>query len=175
MNSKNNNLKKIPKQNYVKITTIYIITILIVVIAFIVYNSQKKIANDIPVIRGTISEVEEVDFNNYITEHDDFLLYVGVANDSNCRELEAELKNVLKNRGLLDTIYLNITSISNKNAFYTRFNNNYSNNIKLENYPAFIIISDKKVVDLVQKEDKNLTVSDIEKLLDEYSIGVKND
>ena len=175
MNNKNNNIRVIPKQNYAKITTIFIITILIVVAAFIIYRSQKELANEIPVIRGTISEVEEADFNNYITEHDDFLLYIGVANDDNCRELEEELKDVLKNRGLLDTIYLNITSISDKKDFYERFNGNYSSNVRLESYPAFIIISDKKIVDLVQKEEKKLSINDVEKLLDEYSIGTKND
>ena len=103
------------------------------------------------------------------------MLYIGVANDDNCRELEEELKDVLKNRGLLDTIYLNITSISDKKDFYERFNSNYSSNVRLESYPAFIIISDKKIVDLVQKEEKKLSINDVEKLLDEYSIGTKND
>ena len=175
MKSKNNNLKVIPKKNYKKITAIFIITILIVVILFIFYNSQKRLVSDIPVIRGTLSEVEEEDFNNYITEHDDFLLYVGVAFDDNCREIEEDLKEVLKNRGLLDTLYLNITTIDDKTAFYERFNDKYSNNVRLEGYPAFIIISDKKIVDLVQKKENKLFISDIERLLDEYSIGTKND
>ena len=75
----------------------------------------------------------------------------------------------------IDTIYLNITSISDKKDFYERFNSNYSSNVRLESYPAFIIISDKKIVDLVQKEEKKLSINDVEKLLDEYSIGTKND
>ena len=85
------------------------------------------------------------------------------------------LKEVLKNRGLLDTLYLNITTIDDKTAFYERFNDKYSNNVRLEGYPAFIIISDKKIVDLVQKKENKLFISDIERLLDEYSIGTKND
>ena len=129
----------------------------------------------IPVIRDTISELEINDFANYAMEHDDFLLYIGVANDDNCRDLESSLKDFLKENNLLDTIYLNITSITDKNSFYKDFNSKYTDNVKLNNYPAFVIFRDGKVLDLVQKDVNKLSVGDVARLLDEYEIkgGVK--
>ena len=175
MKNKKEELRMIPKKNYAKISTIFVVTILIVVVAFVFYRSHMNYVNTIPVIRGAISEIEEQDFNNYVTEHDDFLVYVGVANDSNCHNLEEDLKEFLKSRIISDIIYLNITSVSDKEKFYNEFNSNYSSNVKLNSYPAFIIFSDKKVVDLVQRKESKLHIGDIEKLLDEYGIhgGVK--
>lgn len=169
-NNKKEDLRVIPKNNYAKLSTIFVITIIVVVFAFVSYRSHSSFINNIPVIRGTLSEIEEKDLNNYITEHDEVLLYVGVASDENCRSLEEDLKETLKNRGLLNTIYLNITSISNKEDFYKSFNNNYSDNIKLNNYPAFVIISNNKIVDLVERKDNKLNIGDVERLLDEYGI-----
>lgn len=168
--SNKENLRVIPKGNYAKISTIFIITIIIVIAAFVSYRMHINYVNNIPVIRGTLSEIEEKDLNNYIMEHSDFLLYIGVANDENCRSLESDLKKVLKDRNLLDTIYLNISTVSDKGEFYNVFNSNYSDNVKLNNYPAFVIFSDSKVVDLVQRKNNKLNIGDIESLLDEYQI-----
>lgn len=168
--SNKENLRVIPKGNYAKISTIFIITIIIVIAAFVSYRMHINYVNNIPVIRGTLSEIEEKDLNNYIMEHSDFLLYIGVANDENCRRLESDLKKVLKDRNLLDTIYLNISTVSDKGEFYNVFNSNYSDNVKLNNYPAFVIFSDSKVVDLVQRKNNKLNIGDIESLLDEYQI-----
>lgn len=160
----------VPKKNYAKLSTIFIVTILLVVAVFLWYRSRMEYNKNIPIIRGTISELETNDFDDYAMEHDDFLVYVGVANDDNCRDLESDLKDFLTDNNLLDTIYLNITSISDKAKFYDEFNKKYSNNMKLNSYPAFIIFMDGKVLDLVQGKDKKLNVGDISILLDEYEI-----
>lgn len=163
-------LRVIPSKNYFKLTIIFIVTIVVVIFAFFLYNSHKSYLNSIPVIRDSIAEIVENDLHTYFTENDDFLLYIGVADDENCRELEEDLISMLKRRNISNIIYLNITETSNKTEFYNVFNSNYSNNIKLNSYPAFLIVSDKKVVDLVQRDEKNLTIDDVEKLLDEYEI-----
>lgn len=160
----------IPNKNYIKLAIIFVVTISVVVFLYVMYASQKEYINNIPVIRGNIAELNEQDLNNYFIGNDDFLLYIGVANDENCRELEEDLIELLKERRISNAVYLNITDVINKNEFYNVFNSNYSLNEKLNSYPAFLVVSDKKVVDLVQRKDKKLTIENIEQLLDEYEI-----
>lgn len=168
------NLRVIPKKNYATLLIIFVVTIAMVVFAFVLYKQNRSYLNNIPVIRGTLAEIKETDLNNCFIENDSFLLYIGVANDDNSRELEKDLIDTLTRRNLLNTVYLNLTDVTNKGEFYNIFNSNYANNIKLNSYPAFLIINDRKVVDLVQREKGTLKIDDIEKLLDEYEIKGDN-
>lgn len=160
----------VPAKNYIKVSIIFIATIAVVLTAFIAYDSHKKYIRSIPVIRGSVTEIVPNDLDTHFTEYDDFLLYVGVADDSNCRELEEDLIPMLKKRNIKDFVYLNITDVESKVEFFEDFNDKYATNIEVSNYPAVIIISDKKIVDLVQKGDKYLNVSNVEQLFDEYEV-----
>lgn len=163
-------VRVIPKGNYVKLTIICAITMAIVIFCFVLYNSHQSYLNSIPVIRDSVAEITDKDVDVYFTEHDNFLMYIGVANDENCRILEEDLVNMIKIRNISNIIYLNLTDAENRASFYDTFNLKYSSVEKVNSYPAFLIISDKKVLDFVQKEDRMLNIGDIEQLLDEYEI-----
>jgi hypothetical protein len=64
-----------------------------------------------------------------------------------------------------EIIYLNIFDVNNKKDFYKSFNKNYSDGIEVKRYPALIFVRDKKIVDLVQREDKDLTIMDVRQFL----------
>ena len=69
-----------------------------------------------------------------------------------------------------DSFFLYIGAASDYNSREV-FNKKYVVNdySKLESYPAFIIINDGKVLDLVQrKETRKLNIGDIDRVLDEY-------
>jgi len=173
MKKNEENLRKIPEKNYIKLLAIFFITIIIVIIAFVAYQSHISYEKSIPILRGKISEIKESDVETYFSENDDFFLYVGVANNENCREIEPDLVEALKKRKIANVVYLNITDIKDKEEFYNVFNSNYSNGVKLDSYPAFAIINDGKVVDLVKREERKINIGDIEQLLDNYGYEVK--
>lgn len=163
-------VREIPGKNYVKLSCIFIITIAVVLIVYIAFQSHMKFIKSIPIIRGNVSEIVEKDLDTYFNENDDFLLYIGVADDENCREFEEALVPMLKKKNITNVVYLNITDVENKVDFFESFNSKYSNYIKVSNYPAFVIIEDKMIVDLVEKGDKYLNVTDVDRLLEEYEI-----
>lgn len=167
---KNDNLRKIPKRNYTIVTIIFTITIVIAVFLFVLNKENKEYQGTIPVIRGVIAEIQADQLEDYFQENDDFLLYIGVSHDENSRELEEDLKDVLKKRGLLDTVYLNLTDLNNKSDFYKKFNDEHATVDKLSSYPAFIIIKDRKVLNLVQRDKGKLKIEEVEQLLDEYEV-----
>jgi hypothetical protein len=126
-----------------------------------------------PVINGVIPEIKKEDIDNYVVENDSFFLYVGSASDNNSRNVEKDLIKYFEKREIKnDTIYLNVTNENDLDNFYKTFNEKYVVNdySKLKDYPAFIIFSDNKVLDLVQKsENRNLNIGDIDRVLEEYN------
>lgn len=166
----------IPKRNYLFVSLIFIFTIVAVVVSFILYKNIKEYNESIPVIRDYVKEINYDDLNNYFLENDDFFLYIGVASDDNCREFEEDLKGIIKERNISNIIYLNIANIKDKDKFYDEINSKYSSNTKLSNYPAFIIVKNKKILDLVQRNDYYLNIDEVQKLFDYYEIdGDLND
>lgn len=166
----------IPKRNYLFVSLIFVFTIVAVVVSFILYKNIKEYNESIPVIRDYVKEINYDDLNNYFLENDDFFLYIGVASDDNCREFEEDLKGIIKERNISNIIYLNIANIKDKDKFYDEINSKYSSNIKLSNYPAFIIVKNKKILDLVQRNDYYLNIDEVQKLFDYYEIdGDLND
>ncbi len=120
-----------------------------------------------------VSEIEVGELDDYLTENDKAILYVGVANDKNSRELEKDLSHLIEKTGIR-IVYLNITDLTNKVDFYKDFNNKYSEGTSLSNYPAVVLIQDKKIVDLVERGNNYLTLGSVQQLFDTYEVRTNN-
>ena len=162
----------IPKKNYIKLILIYIVVITICILLKNSYNSYKELKLKEPVLRGVINEIKANEIESYLTDNRDALLYIGSATDSNSREVETNLKDLLKEKKLTEmVIYLNVSDVENIEEFYNNFNENYSVDVTLTSYPAFVIIHDGIIRDLVQKKaTQKLQSSYIDALLEEYEI-----
>ena len=169
---KDEKLRNVPFKNYMILLLVCFITIGIVCVGSIMYRREEAKSLETPVINGVIPEIKKEDVDNYIVENDSFFLYIGSASNYNSREVEEDLIKYFERRDIKnDTIYLNVTNENNLEDFYKDFNKKYVVNdySKLNDYPAFIIIKDGKVLDLVQrKENQKLNIGDIDRILDEY-------
>ena len=162
-------IKEIPKKNYLILASIVCFTLIVSITIYLTYNNQKEYENTIPILRGEVKEIEAKDVDDYLIENPNSLLYVGVAYDENSKNLEKKLLS-LKNKKNLNIIYINLTDLENKKVFYDNFNQKYTQGTKLNNYPAFIIMREGKVLDLVQKNNRDLYIGDVEQLIDIYEI-----
>jgi hypothetical protein len=161
--------KEIPKKNYFVYSIIFCFTLGLSLTIFFFYNNQKQYEESIPVLRGKTKEIEIKDVDEYLIENPNALFYVGVANDSNSRNVEDKLIDLI-NKNNLSIIYINLTNVTNKKDFYNDFNDKYSVDKSLSNYPAFIVMREGKVLDIVQRSDRDLYIGDIEQLIDIYEI-----
>lgn len=165
--------KEIPKKNYVKLIIIVLVTLALSVTIFIIYNNKKDYDNSQPILRNKVKEIDYNDIDNYIDENETVLLYFGSVKDENSKKVEKDILKLLDKREI-DLIYVNITDVDKYKSFCKSFNEKY--NSVLYNYPAFIYIKNKEVVDLVQKSRSNLEIYDITNILDKNEInGEKND
>ena len=155
--------RDIPKKNYIKITLIISLTLLISTIVFVSYNNYIDYLATVPKIRGYVPEIEPGDFDDYVIENRDFMLYIGKAPDKESEHIEEGLISIIENRGV-SFVYLNISNVEDK-LFYEEFNEKYGNGFELFSYPAFMIISDGKVIDMAQREYTGLSMYDVVRLI----------
>lgn len=166
--------KKIPLKNYFEVGIMIIAIIALTLLLRQWFNSYKDTKLKESIISGEVQEVTYFDFDNFVTAHDDFLLYIGVSSDSNCRELESDLIDVLEKRNIKnEVVFLNISNEKDKKKILDEIVDKYFNSKVTINYPFFGVVNDKEVKDFAQKEKNNfLKISEIEKLLDMYEVGV---
>ena len=166
--------KEVPVKNYIKYAIIVILTLTICIITFIVYNNHKDYENNKSVLRNKVPEITVDDIDNYISENEESLLYFGVVNDDNSKKLESDLLELIEKNNF-NFVYINLTDVKDKESVYNKINSNYSINKKINAYPAFVYIKNGKMVDLVQKEGRDLYIGDISQLLDVNEIKGEND
>lgn len=173
-------LRTIPKKNYMIYTCIFIVTFFIATIAFIYFTDRNYRELRIPILRGSVTaEITPNDLNEYLNENPNVLLYISDPTDEESRTLEKELKRIIKKRGL-EVVYVDIADTKDKEEFYKSFIENFGLNSQKEicilDTPAFVILEDKQIVDIVARNGNKVDSDDIENLLDRNEIkGEEND
>lgn len=172
VNEKKDEKRAIPNKNYLIVAVIFVITIGLMFFLRNWYISYQDYENTIPVLSGVISEVKYTEVDNYLIDNPSVVMYMGDAKDGDCREFELELKKLVENKHIKDkVIYYNITDVKNKSLLLKEFNNKYTVNNKISSYPVVMIFEDGKIVDYRSKSaSKNLTISDINLLFNEYDV-----
>ncbi len=156
------------KNGLIKLLIICFCTVAICLTSAYLYKKYMAVKLDTPVIKGQIPEITYENLEDYLIEHEDFYLYIEVANDDNSRKLETKLFNTLsKYSKENDTIYINIAGVKDKKNLYKEINKKYSNGYKLSNYTALIEFKDKKIHNIVERNDSYLSIKDIDNFLKE--------
>ncbi len=168
--------RNISPKNYLICAIIFIVVISLSLVLFFISENNKEYERKIPILRGVVSEIEPKDLYEFLNENSNILLYVGVADDENSRIVEKEFKEII-NEYKIDVVYLNLTnySVNERKEYLDDFSKKYLLNGSLNNYPAFLIIYDQKVIDYVQRENRFFSIDDIIRLLDIHEVkGEKN-
>ena len=165
--------RKIGIKNYLILALIFAITMVMTVYLCNVYSVYEDSKRQIPVIRGTLSEITCEELEHYISENPTVMLYMCTASDTLCRNYEKDLKKYVEKESLQEEIiYLNITE-EEKTTYAKTFNEKYPSRFKLKNnFPALAIFEDGKVTHLLQaKENEKLTITKTKQFMDLHKIG----
>ena len=159
-------------KNNTKVFLVCTVTIITVIILSLIYDKYQDYNNKTPILEGTLVEIKTNDFDSYLFDNDFAVVYIGVVDDKNCRELEKDLKEIFTERELTEKIvYLNISDEKDKVEYLEIMNNKYADGINVTNYPALVVFNERKIVDLIErKNDQFLTSSEVEVFLDAREI-----
>ena len=168
----NEEIRVVPLKNYFIIFAIFVATVFGVFLLRYWYISYEEYQLTIPILKDKITEVTVNELDTFLAENLDPIVYIEVSEDENSRDVAKELIDVVKERNLTErVVYVNLSSVENKDAFFADFTAKYMNGKKLEYYPSLLIFSEGKVVAFVSRTEKQaLRISDVEQLFDEFEL-----
>ncbi len=132
------------------------------------YEVYKEYEREIPVIRGSLYEINRDELEHYVVDNSNVILYMCTATSDECRSFEKKFgKYVTRNEIQEEVVYLNLTGIDEED-FLKAFNEKYPYKPKLNGtYPAFVAFRDGKVVSILQmKKNKKVTISKVQNFLE---------
>jgi len=168
--------KNIPQteilKKYILLGTIYLVTILLTIYlcrCYYIYNQSKQ---EIPVIRGTLSEITYQELDHYLLENPTAVIYMCTSDSLPCRTFEKDFKKLIARKNLQDEIiYLNLTNV-NLEEFIKEFNQKYIYRIKLENNcPILVNFDAGKVTNILQESEGELSISKVKQFIEINQIG----
>ena len=164
--------KIIPKKNYIIVAIMFLAVVILVVYLCGLYHVYDEHQREIPVIRGTLSEILLDELDHYIMENPTTVIYMCTASDSICRDYEKNFKKLIKQDDLQESIiYLNLSSIDQE-EFVDTFNRTYPyKNSLTKHYPALVSFEDGEIEGILQgTSNQELTISKTEQFIDMHQI-----
>ncbi|MBE6153585.1 MAG: hypothetical protein E7166_05115 [Firmicutes bacterium] len=160
--------RKIPMKNYIIYGFIVIVTLVAVFYTNEWYKAYKISELENSYISKYVTEINYDEFENYILENPNVIIYISKTNSEASINIEKQLYKIIKDNELTDEIvFLNLTGNENvlDNIEKKYYKTNLLNN--LDRIPAIAVFNDMKIVDiLVSDEDYKISKSDILKFLE---------
>ena len=168
MDRKTEEERIIPTKNYILLVVLFVAIVALVLYLCNLYHVYDEHQREIPVIRGTLSEIQPDELEHYLMENPTSVIYMCTASDESCRDYERDLKRLVEKKELQERIiYVNLSDVDSF-EFVDKFNARYPYRVSLkQNYPAFVAFEDGEIRSILQA-DKNdeLTISETEQFIE---------
>lgn len=136
------------------------------------YVRQKQYEDEQNSTLGYLSEIKADEFDNYIVENHDIMVYISDSEIDNSELQKKVVKLIRKNSYDKDVIYLNINSLDE--SFYENLAEKYFSE-SLENVnllsDSLLIIKEGKITAITNVTNDN--VSELKKFIESYFYGDK--
>ncbi len=172
--------KKIPKKNYIILTLITIFSILIVFYLASWYNATKEYYMNNSIMTDFLSEIKPEEIDNYIMDNPVSVIYLASSKNADIKGFEKSFKKLIKEEEIKDSIiYMDVYKIVDNNFFPDLKNNYFSDELKADNIsltsnPNIIVIENRQIVDILNKNNKKLELRSTKNLLIKHGI-INND
>lgn len=135
-------MRNIPKKNYYILAVLLIATIIVTIVLSNLYLNKDKQISD---FYKHSNKITMDDFDQYMLENSDVLIYISDKYNLKNENVEKKLKNKIEKLNLKQNlIYVEKSEINQK--FLNKIKNDYKINIDLKKVPILIVIVDNKVI-----------------------------
>lgn len=161
-----------PFKNYVILGVILTFTIIVAIYLCLWYQEYRAYQDRIPVLRGVVPEITEIELSHYVQESDRAVVYFCSPSNETCRHFENDFKKMILKRELKDSIiYLNLENDNHANVVLKDLIVQYQITEPLTTYPGFLLFVDGKVEKVLQGSTyTNLSLNEVEQFLETYKI-----
>ena len=161
--------KEIPLKNYILLSIVLILTIVVVIYFFLWKNTYEKSKLQTPILDDYLLVINYNELNNYLVENKDAIIYVSKLNDENIRLFENKFKNIINKNNLNNKIlYLDLTEELKENNIVKEINKKYGK--EMTEVPTIVIIKDGKISSSYNIKENKYNIKLLEKYLEKEDV-----
>lgn len=161
--------KEIPLKNYILLSIVLILTIVVVINLFLWKNTYEKSKLQTPILDDYLLVINYNELNNYLVENKDAIIYVSKLNDESIRLFENKFKNIINKNNLNNKIlYLDLTEVLKENNIVKEINKKYGK--EMTEVPTIVIIKDGKISSSYNIKENNYNIKLLEKYLEKEDV-----
>ena len=161
--------KEIPLKNYILLSIVLILTIVVVIYFFLWKNIYEKSKLQTPILDDYLLVINYNELNNYLVENKDAIIYVSKLNNENIRLFENKFKNIINKNNLNNKIlYLDLTEELKENNIVKEINKKYGK--EMTEVPTIVIIKDGKISSSYNIKENKYNIKLLEKYLEKEDV-----
>ena len=161
--------KEIPLKNYILLSIVLILTIVVVIYFFLWKNTYEKSKLQTPILDDYLLVINYNELNNYLVENKDAIIYVSKLNDESIRLFENKFKNIINKNNLNNKIlYLDLTEELKENNIVKEINKKYGK--EMTEVPTIVIIKDGKISSFYNIKENKYNIKLLEKYLEKEDV-----
>ena len=161
--------KEIPLKNYILLSIVLILTIVVVIYFFLWKNTYEKSKLQTPILDDYLLVINYNELNNYLVENKDAIIYVSKLNDDSIRLFENKFKNIINKNNLNNKIlYLDLTEELKENNIVKEINKKYGK--EMTEVPTIVIIKDGKISSSYNIKENKYNIKLLEKYLEKEDV-----
>ena len=161
--------KEIPLKNYILLSIVLILTIVVVIYFFLWKNTYEKSKLQTPILDDYLLVINYNELNNYLVENKDAIIYVSKLNDESIRLFENKFKNIINKNNLNNKIlYLDLTEELKENNIVKEINKKYGK--EMTEVPTMVIIKDGKISSSYNIKENKYNIKLLEKYLEKEDV-----
>ena len=161
--------KEIPLKNYILLSLVLILTIVVVIYFFLWKNTYEKSKLQTPILDDYLLVINYNELNNYLVENKDAIIYVSKLNDESIRLFENKFKNIINKNNLNNKIlYLDLTEELKENNIVKEINKKYGK--EMTEVPTIVIIKDGKISSSYNIKENKYNIKLLEKYLEKEDV-----
>lgn len=136
-------------KNYILLAVLLVVTVFLTFFLSSLYKSRNNVVSD---FYEYCNKINYNEFDEFIIENPDSIIYIGDKNDLDFKEQESALKDEIEKKGLKNKIvYLEKSTLSKK--FLSSLKSKYGKSINKKKTPVLLVVVDKKINKVVYLKD----------------------
>ena len=136
-------------KNYILLAVLLVVTVFLTFFLSSLYKSRNNVVSD---FYEYCNKINSNEFDEFIIENPDSIIYIGDKNDLDFKEQESALKDEIEKKGLKNKI-VNLEKSTLSKKFLSSLKSKYGKSINKKKTPVLLVVVDKKINKVVYLKD----------------------
>ena len=166
-------LRVVPKKNYLILGIIILVTLFVLYYFYMWIDAYNETKLNRPIMNRYMEVINYNELGNYLVENPNTIVYVSVLEDEQIRNFEKQFKSAYKKDEIdKEILYLNITDEIKDNNIKSEMKNKYRlNYTDMTNVPSIIVFDGDNIVNIYSIKDNNYDIDRLKLFLNSINFN----